>query len=123
MLNNETIAKVYNKFLVTNKITIRELMELGLKSKDIKKLVLLNYISMDEVGNYIISDVELLYSYGKELLDAGLVDKAFQIFTRCYELDNTYEDVVYDLYFKSLDDKNYKDSFTYFDQLNIGKSR
>lgn len=123
MINNELLTKVCDKFLVTNNITIKEMIQLGFKPKDIKKLLLLNFIKVDEVGNYIINDVDFLYSYGKELLESGYIDKAYIVFKKCYEIDNTFRDLLYDLYFTSLDNKDYEGSFTYFNNLNVGKSR
>ena len=123
MINNEIIRKIYAKFMITNSITIKELIQLGLKSNDIKKLFLLNYISMDEVGNYVVNDIEYLYQYGKELLENNNKEEAYKVFKKCVELDKTNEDLNYDIYFTALDNKDYEGSFTYYNNLNIGKSR
>ena len=123
MINNEVINKVYSKFLVTDHITIKELIELGLKTNDIKKLFLLNYITMDSAGNYMINDVDSLYQFGKELLQNNRVEEAYKIFKKCHELDNKNDDINYELYFVSLDNKDYKSSFDYFNNLSVGKNR
>lgn len=123
MINKEVLNKVYNKFLATNVISIRELIELGLTSDDIKILCLLKYIGMDEIGNYVINNIESLFRYGQELLQSGYKKEAYAIFKKCYELDNTYEDVLYELYFNALDNSNYQESFTYFKNLSVGKSK
>ena len=123
MINNEVLNKIYNKFMITNTISIRELIQLGLKSKDIKKLLLLKYIGMDSVGNYVIDDVDSLYQYGLELLENNQKEEAYLVFKKCYELSKNNEDLNYDLYFSALDNKDYESAKKYFNSLNINKTR
>ena len=123
MVNKEILYKVYNKFMITNTISIRELIQLGLKSRDIKKLFLLKYIGMDSIGNYVINDVDSLYQYGLELLDNSHPEEAYIVFKKCYELSNNNEDLNYDLYFSALDNKEYQEANSYFNNLNINKTR
>ena len=123
MLNNEVINKVYSKFLVTDSVSIRELIELGLKSKDIKKLIMLKYITLDMVGNYVINDLDALYQYGLELYNEGREDEAYKVYKKCYDLGSKNDDLSFDLYFSALDNKEYNLASNYYLNLKADKCR
>lgn len=112
MITTTSLNKMYDEVINGNVLTKEKLKECGFDFSDIIKLIKKDFIIL--LGNdcYTLKRVEDLYFYGNKLIN---IDKAKsrKCFERCYELDPNNSDVCFQLFFYSIEDKNYEEAFKY----------
>ena len=110
---------MYNGFIEGAELTTKELNKFGFNSKDLTALIDQDVITRVKRGLYSLKSVDKLFFYGKELIAQKEYDKATQCFQKCYELDPTHKGVCFQLFLKSIQNKDYQKAFEYFDVFYI----
>ncbi len=115
MINEENLNKLYKNVLEGVELTTKELNSCGFNPKDLNDLIEQGSIIRVKRGLYALKSVDELFYYGKQLIAQKEYDKATQCFLKCFEIDPTHKGVSFQLFLRSIQDKNYKKAFEYFD--------
>ena len=88
MINEERLNKLYD-FIINNdneKITTKNLNELGFNSRDINNLIEEKIIKRVKRGVYNFTEISSLLHYGKCSMKNGEIEKSKRCFDKCYDL-------------------------------------
>lgn len=110
------LEKLYN-LVIDDDLTTKSMKENDFSSYDIKKLVKVGIIQRIQRGKYKLTSVDDLYKYGKDLICDGKREKAQNCFRKCYELDSKHAPSCFQMFFQSVHDKQYNNSYKYLLQL------
>lgn len=117
MINKETLDILYNAVLLDKELTTKELNSYGFTSNDLTKMVKNGTLNRVKRGLYKFIKVDFLYVYGKKLITLKDNEKANYCFKKCYEIDSSYSNACFQLFLKSIKEKNYELAFKYFEEL------
>lgn len=120
MINKENLDKLYNGVLEDGELTTRELTGFGFNSKDLNELIKKGSIIRVKKGLYALKSVDELFYYGKQLNAQKEYDKAIKCFQKCFEIDSNHSEVCFELFLISIENKDYKKAFEYFNVLFNG---
>ncbi len=115
MINEENLNKLYQDVLEGVPLTTKELNAFGFNFKDLNDLIEKGSIMRVKRGLYALASVEGMLYYGKRLIAQKEYDKATQCFQKCHEIDPTHKGVCFQLFLKSVQNKDYTKAFEYFD--------
>ncbi len=115
MINKENLTKLYRGILDNVELTTKELNEFGFNSKDLKDLIEQGNIIRIRRGLYSLKSVDGLFCFGKQLIAKKEYNKATQCFQKCHEIDPTHKGTCFQLFLRSIKNKDYKKAFEYFD--------
>lgn len=118
MINEENLEKLYTGILNTNELTTKELNGYGFTSKDLNDLIQNGSIERVKRGFYSLKDIDKLFYYGKKLIANKEHDKATLCFEKCYELNPNHLGACFQLFIRSIQDKNYERAFELYDKLS-----
>lgn len=117
MISNSKIHKLYDIIIFGKDLTTQEIINCGFNKNDIKKLIENKVIDRIKIGYYKLIDVEGLFLYGKRLILEKDYTKADVCFKKCYKMDPSHSGVCFQLFNKSIKDKDYKSAFNHFKVL------
>ncbi len=117
MVDEKCFKQLYEGFIDNQVLSTKQLKEYGFHAYDLTNLLNEGVIVREKRGYYSFSSVDHLFHYGKELLAKKEYDRANDCFKKCYELDPNHLKTCFSLFFKSIKDANYEESFQYFDTL------
>lgn len=120
MITEEKMNKIYDKVVAENTFTTKELIAIGFTKDDLTKLVKDEVLMRVKRGEYTCIDIEHIFHYGKKLLFYKKYDKARSIFAACYKIDPNHGGTLFQLFFKSISEKNYPEAYNYLKQLIRG---
>lgn len=115
MINEENLNKLYESVIEGIELTTKELNSMGFNSRDLSHLIEQGSIIRVKRGIYELKSVDELYSYGKKLIKKYEHDKVNKCFAKCFEIDPTHKGVCFQLFLRSVKNKDYKKAFEYFD--------
>ncbi|MGM9834376.1 MAG: R3H domain-containing nucleic acid-binding protein [Bacilli bacterium] len=118
MINEENLNKLYEGILNANELTTKELNGYGFNSKDLADLIEQGYLERVKRGCYSFKQIDELFYYGKRLIAAKEYDKATECFKKCYELDPNHLGACFQLFLRSISNKDYESAFKYFEVLS-----
>ena len=117
MINEESITKLYETIISGNELTTKELNNMGFNSKDIKELIEQGNLQRIKRGYYSFLSIDDLFMHGKSLIAKKEYDKATLCFKKCYELDPNHSSSCFQLFLRSINEKDYEEAFKYFDVI------
>lgn len=117
MITYENTRKIYDSVIVGVPLTTKELNSYGLNSKDINNLIEQGIIERVKRGYYSLKSINNLFNYGKELVTRKKYEEAFLCFKKCFELDPNHLGACFQLFIKSIQQKDYDQAFKLFDHL------
>lgn len=117
MISNSKLYKLYDMIIFGKVLTTQELKNCGFDNNDIKKLVENSVIDRIRRGYYKLIDVEGIFLYGKRLIQGKDYIKADACFEKCYRMDPTHPGICFQLFIKSIKNKDYDSAFKYFDVI------
>jgi len=117
MINEESITKLYETIISGNELTTKELNNMGFNSKDIKELIEQGNLQRIKRGYYLFLSIDDLFMHGKSLIAKKEYDKATLCFKKCYELDPNHSSSCFQLFLRSINEKDYEEAFKYFDVI------
>ena len=117
MINQENLNKLYSGIIDGKELTTKELNGFGFTSKDLSTLIEQGKLTRIKRGYYSFEDIESLFHYGKELIAMKDYDKATNCFRLCYKLNPKHRGTCFQLFYRSINSKEYDKTFEYFDTL------
>lgn len=117
MINKENLNNLYEGIINDNELTTKELNSYGFNSKDLSNMIEEGTLTRIKRGYYTLLAVEDLYYYGKKLITKKEHDKATKCFEKCYQLDPEHFGTCFQLFLRSINNKDYENTFKYFDTL------
>lgn len=117
MINEENLNKLYNALIEEKELTTKELNSCGFNSRDLSLLVENRILERVKRGYYSIQTIDDLFYFGKKLIAKKEYDKATRCFEKCYELNHDHFGVCFQLFLRSIRNKNYKKAFEYFEHF------
>lgn len=117
MINEENLKKMYDGLIEQKELTTKELSEYGFHSKDLTKLIENGTLQRVKRGHYLFVAIEDLFLYGKKLIALSEYKKATVCFETCYQLDPNHLGTCFQLFLRSIQNRDYQKSFEYFDHL------
>jgi len=121
MVEKKDINKICEIFIEGKELTTKELNSNNINSKKIKQLIETNIIERTKRGHYILTSTKSLYAYGMSLIWKKDHDNAYKCFEECYKLDNNFGAAAFQLFSKSLRQKNYDNVIKYLNGLGENK--
>lgn len=118
MINEENLNKLYNGVLEGTELTTKQLNGYGFNSRDLNKLIQEGSIERVKKGLYSFKSVDELFYYGKRLIAYKEYEKATLCFEKCFELDPTYLGACFQLFLRSVQEKNYPRAFELYESLS-----
>lgn len=118
MINEENLNKIYESVIKGAELTTKELKSCGFNSKDLASLIESGTLERVRRGYYSFKSIDKLYYYGEKLLSKSDYYKANLCFEKCLELDSAHLGACFQLFLRSIKNKNYEKAFEYFDIIN-----
>lgn len=117
MINEENLTKMYEGILNEQKLTTKELNGYGFNAKDLSVLIENGTIERVKKGYYSFKSIDDLFYYGKKLIAMKEYDKATMCFEKCYGLNPNHSGTCFQLFLRSIQNRNYEKAFEYFDHI------
>ncbi len=102
-------------------LTTKQLNDIGLNSRDIKNLVGNKTLTFVKRGYYSFSNVDLLYSFGTQMVNNNNLELAKFFWEKCVELDKYFLSAYLRLLSIYISEKDYENSFKCLKKLDINK--
>lgn len=118
MINEENLNKLYEGIIEGKELTTKELNSYGFNSKDLATLINDGELERVKRGIYSFLPIDKLFQYGKSLISKKEYEKATESFKKCYELNPEHKSACFQLFLRSISDKDYISTFKYFEVLN-----
>lgn len=99
-------------------LTTKELTSAGFSKYDLECLRQ-DVLVREKRGIYTLSNIDLLYSYGRSLDTNDKIEDAIKCYKRCLELDSNYNAANFRLFTHYLKAQDYSEMFKYFDILYL----
>ena len=118
MIDDKTLKELYNSVLDEIPLTRQQLLTgCGFTQYDLGKLMDDGVITRIQRGLYKFNNIDSLYYYGKELIAFKQYDKATACFEICHKLDSTHLGACFQLFLRSIKNKDYNRAFELLDSL------
>lgn len=117
MINEENLNKLYNGVIDEKELTTKTLNSYGFNSNDLTDLIKRGTLKRVKRGHYSFISADELFQYGNELINKKEFEKSTKCFEKCYELDPNYPGICYQLFLRSIVQKDYISCFKYFDEM------
>lgn len=118
-MTNEKLNKIYDTIIYNQKLSSSKLAEIGLNPNDVLLLINNNILSRDDKGIFYLSNMDNLFSYGKQLIINDEDEKAIKFFEKCLDSKINIDGSLFNLFYLNIKKKNYEKAFEYFKQ-NFG---
>lgn len=122
MVNEENLKRLYDGIIEGKELTTKELISYGFYPKDLSDLIEKGSLERIKRGHYSFLAVDNLLYYGKKLIAQKEYDKAKICFEKCYEINPNHLGTCFQLFLKSINDKDYKAVFKYYDVLSTAEN-
>ncbi len=117
MVNDINLKKMYNGVIDGVVLSTKQLKEYGFTQHDITNMINSSIIEREKRGYYKYKDVDNLINYGRELFTNGESDRAYQCFLRCFHIDPCNMTGCFQLFIRSITNKDYERAFKLYDIL------
>ncbi len=116
MITEDKVNKIYEKAVMNQELTTKQLNGLGFNSNDLAKLIENGVLTRVKRGYYVLAQIGPLYKYGTRILykDSKVAYKYFQ---KCHEMEPDNNRVLYKLFMACTFDGDYKQSFEYLKEI------
>ena len=117
MISRENYSMLYEEVINNKELTTKQLNNCGFNSKEINNLIEKGIVERIKRGQYLFKDVDNLYLYGKYLISKKKHDKASLCFERCYEINPNHLSTCFQLFIRSIHNRDFDNIYIYFDKL------
>lgn len=117
MINQNNLNKMYEVLIDQKELTTKQLNECGFNSKDIAALIEDGTLERVKRGCYSFLSIDNLFYYGKMLISLKKYEKATACFEKCYELNPNHFGVCFQLFTRSVQNREYDKAFEYFERF------
>ena len=122
MISEDNLNRIYNDVINNIELTTKKLNEYGFNSTDITKLIKEETIERVKRGTYELKDTDKLFNYGRNLIIKKDHENVIKCFKKCLELDPTNLGACFQLFIKSIENKDYDKVFEYYEELRKTKN-
>lgn len=117
MINEENLHKIYEAVINEVDLTTQELTSYGFDSQDLEELMNKRILTELEEGHYSLNKTDTLFLYGKKLIAENKNDQAILAFKKCVEINPKDLHATFQLFFSSVQNKDYDSALEYFDSI------
>ncbi len=123
MINEENLNKMYNGLIENKELTTKELNSYGFNGKDLTDLINDGVLERVRRGYYSFLSIDNLFYYGKQLIASKEYDKATTCFLKCFELNPNHKGACFQLFLRSIQNRNYKNAFEYYEHFYYSENK